>query len=134
MNNPELVTQVQTFEKMLPSDPPANNKPLLVLYDMVQTVKSQTENYSKPDNISDIAVDVRSILKRENVEPAKWATSKGSYMRSETDSVNWLVQELNAHFSGNNPSRNDEARAKAKAKAKAKIKIKMGVLKLKQQR
>lgn len=96
----KLLQKIEGYEKIMPSTPPENDQQMVILYDMVQQVKTQTDNYTKPEGISTIEVDVRPILTREKVDADKWIKKKGRLSRSEKESLEWLIDELNRKLTG----------------------------------
>ncbi|MEA5111643.1 hypothetical protein SDC9_17719 [bioreactor metagenome] len=107
METLELLNQLSSFEGKLPTEAP-QNRSLQILSDMYHVAKTQTNNFSNADNISAQEVDVRPILKRENVEPSKWVQAKQSFKRSEKQSLEWLLGELKIKFSGESDAADDD--------------------------
>jgi hypothetical protein len=116
----EQLTQLEAYEKMLPPEPPHGDATMRILYDIKDIIKSQTEGYSKWENIDTNPQDVRPILVREQVEPDLWIKHKGSLHRSEQDTLNWIVAEFNKVL--NKPGSNDPDKQKMKMKMKMKAK------------
>lgn len=131
MTTEELLTQVEKYEKLLPPDPPPGDHRMQVLYDMVKTVRNQTENYTKPEKISTVSIDVRPILQRENVDPSQWLKIKQSFQRNEHEAVEWLVSEMRSEVeSKEKPGKEEKDKARAKAVAMAMFLFKSASLKL----
>ncbi len=122
----EYLQKIEGYEKLMPSIPPQNDEQLTILHDMVQQVKNQTDNFTKPEGISTIEVDVRPILSRENVEADQWIKHKGKMTRTEKESLEWLIDELNRKLTkktdksnGEDEDKKQKSRKRLMLKAKA---------------
>jgi hypothetical protein len=123
----EYLQKIEGYEKLLP---PAKDEQMQILTDMVMQVKTQTDNYTKPEGISTDYVDIRPVISREQVQADDWIKHKGKLSRSEKDSLEWLIDELNQRISSpkkQEPATDPDRERRMKM---AKVKIKMLRLKL----
>lgn len=122
METKDLLSEIAKFDEKIPPESP-NNPQMQVIADMYNVAKTQTKNFTDVNAISNSEVDVRAILQRENVDPAKWVKEKDSFKRSEKQSLLWLFDELKRRFTQSANSVKMKALAMMKMKAAAKIKL-----------
>jgi hypothetical protein len=115
----EAVSAMEILKKHYPlktTDPKGK-----LLAEMVEEVARKTNNFRNQDSISDNKVEVKPLLEKEKISPAKWLEYKNSLRRSEADVVAWLAQKVLEMVSETDRAiPEDRARKLKLAKAKAK--------------
>lgn len=79
-----------------------------IISQMVEIIKTKTNNFSNSEGISTEAQNMRAVLQQLNIKPADWRKTGRSFQRSEQDAVIWLAD----HLSGNKrtiPSKDSES-------------------------
>lgn len=110
MTNEELLERCKSIEYLLPPEP-TGTKAQLILYDMYNTAKTATNNFTDVRAISSNEIDVRPLLKRENVDTDKWIKEKGTFKRSEYQSIVWMCDEIEKKYSKDRTSNNEPEEA-----------------------
>jgi hypothetical protein len=70
-----------------------------ILLEMVREIANKSNNFTNTTAFDEQALDVRSMLEKERINPADWARQNKTFHRSESDVVRWVASEINDMFS-----------------------------------
>lgn len=125
MNIQANIEKIKELETLYMQETPKSESKT-ILYDMVMAVKRKTSNYQNPFNISTEKQDIRPYLVKEGVDIETWIRTKGTDNRSEAESIEWLIAQIQNEFGTNkNKSEMDKKRLRISIKARAVLALQM---------